>query len=259
MVSWLFHKVQYLNHLTSSKHPHSSPQLGTNTASGIQPHTEAVLSLEPKTVLPPHRELYLNLLFTLRESTQWGEAGHVVATGQLRLSTPRSIPQLVLHQLSSPLHQASVSPTRSGPLATTEIAPGIIQIVSATATATTWTFDLAHGHLTSWTRGHAPSNILASPLSFAIYRALTSNDAGGDDPTGSAGSQGREWRDARVHLAKNFCTMARHRLTGQRQQWVESCTADGTHIVQLKVDTRIAPPVCALSRAKHSSNFYFHT
>lgn len=217
--------------------------LSTDTASGIRPHAEALISLEPKTALPPHREIFLNLVFTLQKSCNWAEAGHIVATGQLRLSPPKTITQLTSHKLCPPLPPTSVSLAPKAALTAAKIAPGIIQIVSTTSTATTWIFDLTRGHLTSWTRGHAPLNIFASPLSFGIYRALTNNDAGGDDPNGSPGSQGREWRDARVHLARDHCAIGHHTLIAHRP-WTESRTADGTNIVELKVNTRIAPPVC---------------
>ncbi|KAJ4393445.1 hypothetical protein N0V93_002655 [Gnomoniopsis smithogilvyi] len=208
---------------------------------GIKPHTEAHVSLEPKTALPPHIEILLNLVFTLQTPNKWAKAGHIVATGQLRLSPPRTIPQLLSHQLHPPFTQVTVS-TAPTALTATQCAPSILQIVSTTPTATSWTFDLSQGHLTSWTRGQAPVNILASPLSFDVYRALTNNDAGGDDPNGSPGSQGREWRDARVHLARDHRVMGRHSLSPQ-YQWMKSRTADGTEVVHLKVVTRIAPPV----------------
>lgn len=216
--------------------------MSTDLYLGIKPHTEAFLSLAPKTVLPPHKEILLNLVFTLRTSSNWAKSGHVVATGQLSLSPPRTIPQLLSHQHHPPLPRNPTPPAPAA-LTATQIGPGTIQIVSNTPAATRWTFDLEQGHLTSWIRGHAPQNILASPLSFAVYRALTNNDAGGDDPNGSPGSQGREWRDARVHLARDHCAIGRHSLLPQAQ-WVKSLTAHGTDVVELKVDTRIAPPVC---------------
>lgn len=110
------------------------------------------------------------------------------------------------------------------------------------------------GHLTSWTRGGSSSsptestNILAFPLTFDIYRALKNNDAGGDNPNGAPGSQGRAWRDARVHLAKN------HRLhettrspsssppTTNLLRWEHD---DGVDVFHLTVKSRIAPPVLA--------------
>lgn len=215
--------------------------MSTNPDAGIKPHTEAVLSLETKTALPPRKEILLNLVFTLNNSSNWAEAGHVIATGQLPLSPPRTIPQLLSYELHPPRPEIPV-PSAPAALTATKIAPDIIQVVSTTPTATSWTFDLSQGHLTSWTRGNAPFNVLASPLAFAIYRALTNNDAGGDDPNGSPGSQGREWRDARVHLARDHCVIGDQASNGE-SQWVIQRTADGTDVVQMQVETRIAPPV----------------
>lgn len=168
----------------------------------------------------------------------------MIATGQLSLSPPRTIPRLLSHQLHSVVPKEFV-PFAPVALTASQITPGIIQIDSNTPTVTSWTFDLSQGHLTSWTRGHAPVNILASPLSFGIYRALTNNDAAGDDPNGSPGSQGREWRDARVHLARDH-SVINHQTPNADCQWKKSRTADGTDVVELQVKTRIAPPVSML-------------
>lgn len=122
----------------------------------------------------------------------------------------------------------------------TETSPSILQITANTPTHTSWTFDLAAGRLTSWTRPHhQPGNVLASPLTFATYRALTNNDAGGDDPDGAPGSQGRAWRDAQLHLARDHA-LASSRAA--RRAWAHSQTSDGTDAVQLSVSSRIAPP-----------------
>lgn len=224
----------------------------TNPDAGIKPHEEAVLSLEPKTALPPRKEILLKLVFTLTKSSNWADAGHVIATGQLPLSPPRTIPQLLSHQAHTRSPPVSI-PSVPAALTANQIGPGIIQVVSTTPTATSWTFDPSQGHLTSWTRGHGAFNILASPLSFAIYRALTNNDAGGDDPNGSPGSQGREWRDARVHLARNHCVIG-HLASNDERQWLEKRTADGTDVVELQVKTRIAPPVCIFESTIVSSS-----
>lgn len=222
---------------------------GTNQDTDVKPHTEAVLLIEPKTALPPRKEILLNLFFTLKKSSNWADAGHIIATGQLPLSPPRTIPQLLSHQLDTSSPPIS-TPFASAALNVTQIGPSIIQVNSTTPTATSWTFDLSQGHLTSWTRGHASCNILTSPLSFAIYRALTNNDAGGDDPNGSGGSQGREWRDARVHLARGH-RVIKLPASDDEGQWTVNRTADGTDVVELEVKTRIAPPVCCITRNKN--------
>lgn len=207
---------------------------------GVKPHTEAILYPKLKTALPPGKELYLNLTFTLRDATNWAESGHVVATGQLRLTPPKRLTQLLAHQSLPPFRMPN-----QPALTTTRLAPGIMQIATNTPTASTWIFDLTQGQLTSWTRAGTLSshkgNILASPLTFDIFRALTNNDQGGDDPNGVPGSQGREWTDARAHFAKNHRLLLTHSaLDGD---WTQTRTADGTDILQLTVQTRISPSV----------------
>lgn len=117
--------------------------------------------------------------------------------------------------------------------------PHVLHISTNTPSRTAWTFDLLRGHLTSWTRKKDPLNILATPLRFDLYRALTNNDAGGDDPTGVPGSQGRQWRDARVHLAREHPSMQ----DGQFSRWEQKRLPNGTDIVEVTVTSRIAPPV----------------
>lgn len=227
--------------------------------SGIKPHTEAVLAVEPDTALPPHRELYLNLYFSLREATNWADAGHVVATGQLRLAPPRSIRQLLDDRSSRSLCHQPALPCASGTLTVAETSAGILHIATTdTPTCTTWGFDLVNGRLISWRRADDPLDVLHYPVTFAIYRALTNNDAGGDDPNGRPGSHGREWRDARVHLAENYrkpppldTEGASHgrpaweiiRTSGGADNNNDNDDDDRNVVVQIRRASRIAPPV----------------
>lgn len=126
-------------------------------------------------------------------------------------------------------------------LAVTRTSPQTLQITTNTPTGTTWTFDLARGCLVSWRRGNDATNILAGPPTFEIYRALTNNDAGGDDPNGTPGSQGRQWRDARVHLAHDHPSLQQDR--DAQQPWEQERTADGTDVVEITAISRLAPPV----------------
>lgn len=216
---------------------------------GIKPHTEAVIDIKPKTALPVHQELYINLYFSLREATNWADAGHIVATGQLRLAAPRSLTKLLANYVGAPTSPIATKTTAPA-LTVTQPSPTILQITARHARrTTTWTLDLAQGQLTSWRRrgggidddddddNHGSNNILRSPLTFAIYRALTNNDAGGDDPTGRPGSQGRQWRDARVHLARN------HGKTCTTPLWEHTHDGAGAEVVTVRVPSRIAPPV----------------
>lgn len=183
--------------------------------------------------------------FSLREATNWAEAGHVVATGQLRLAAPRSLATLLANDAAA----APTSQDTSAAITVVQPSPAILHITAHahhhTTTTTTWTLDLAKGQLTSWRRGGDDDDdeILRSPLTFAVYRALTNNDAGGDDPTGRPGSQGRQWRDARVHLARNHGNMPPEYPPSAPATWEHARTADGAEVVTVRVPSRIAPPV----------------
>lgn len=197
------------------------------------------MSLQPKSPLPHNRELYLNIYFSLREGTNWADAGHIVATGQLRLTPSMSVTKLLDHRI-----MAVPAPLcTKHALTVTQDSPHELRITANTRHRARWTLDLAQGCLTSWKRGDDPHEILRSPVTFDIYRALTNNDAGGNDPNGRPGAQGREWRDARVHLARNHSKMLSLGGHQQKQTWVYWRTANGTDVVQIRVPSRIAPPV----------------
>lgn len=183
-------------------------------------------------LLPLEKEMYLSLSFKLREAVSWAGAGHVVATGQTRIRPRERWPALddptSYRDLSNVLGSHELEVNQTG--------PNELHIATKSPQRTTWVFDLLQGRLTSWTRNGCPQNILATPLTFDIYRALTNNDAGGDDPKGSSGSQGREWRDARVHLAREHPSMR----DGPSSKWKLHET--GRDVVEITVTSRIAPP-----------------
>lgn len=222
------------------------------------------MEIQLQTRLPPHRELYLNLYFSLKKATNWAEAGHTVATGQLCLAPPKSITRILeTYGSSSMLRERPLesAPNSMPALTVFQATPTTLEITAwATSThscpLTTWTFDLVQGQLTSWRRYDQSNNngdnstrqrheheVLHDPLTFAIYRALTNNDAGGDDPIGRPGSQGRQWRDARVHLAKNHNKTPPPTQDSQAPQWEHTRSADGAEAVTIHVPSRIAPPV----------------
>ena len=191
-----------------------SEMLTSYTPTGIKPHTEAVVEVEGL-----HHDgkpdTHLNLEFILAENTNWAEAGHVVATGHVQLSGPRSLEQGVLPaQLNSP------SPV-SQPVTASLSRPTLLSI--ANPNGSRWEFDLTIGALRSWARPWSPhSNILTEPLRFDLFRARTDNDRGCDF--------GRNWIDRRLHQAKDHLLQA---------SW--SVKADGA--VEILVQGRIAPPV----------------
>jgi beta-galactosidase len=85
-----------------------------------------------------------------------------------------------------------------------------------------WIFDLSLGTLTSWTKPAFSGNLITEPLAFALYRALTDNDAGG--------RFGQEWRARRLHQIKT------HVL---RTEW----EAKGSGLAEVVATTRVAAPV----------------
>lgn len=214
--------------------------LTTYTSPDIRPHTEGILRIERKKKLPSDKELYLDLFFALRKAVSWAPAGHIVATGQVQLSPPRSVASLLGSTKIPSLHEPLSLWNHQPALSVAHPLPHVLHITTSTPSHTAWTFDLLLGQLTSWTRSQDPTNILATPLTFDIYRALTNNDAGGDDPAGAPGSQGRQWRDARVHLAHAHSSA----LDGQASaHWEHKHMQDGTDVVEVTVHSRIAPPV----------------
>ncbi|KAL2262758.1 hypothetical protein VTK26DRAFT_148 [Humicola hyalothermophila] len=180
---------------------------------GIAPHTEALLTI-PQLAQRAAADVHLNLQFVLAESTSWAPQGHVVATGQIQLTKPRSLQVL-----------RTLNPAPAGPLKTELTRDRHLSITSVKGV--TWIFDLALGALISWGRQDPNSsepaeNILTEPLLFDIYRSQTDNDRGCDF--------GRNWNWRRLHQAKPHAIQA---------SWNRA--DDGT--IQVAALTRIAPPV----------------
>ncbi|KAK3384402.1 glycoside hydrolase family 2 protein [Lasiosphaeria ovina] len=177
----------------------------------IEPHAEALLTIKelPKTYPP---DSHLNLEFTLGKQTNWAEAGHLIATGQVRLSPPSSLQ--FLYELGAP---EGKRPTA------TLVNPTLLSISGSEGSR--WEFDLATGSLCTWTRAGrgSKSNVLTEPLRFDLYRAQTDNDHGCDF--------GRNWDDRRLHQAKDHVVQV---------AWQQKAD-DG--VVEITVRSRIAPPV----------------
>lgn len=179
---------------------------------GIKPHETAKITINGLPQIPK-REAYLYLTFSLAKATSWAPVGHVVAWGQVPLSPPASMENLL--QLAPPDCRTQV----------TKSAPNMLSILGSNGS--TWGFDLARGILVSWTRSSHPQlNLLTEPFSFGLYRALTDNDRGGPF--------GQNWQDRRLHQIKT------HPITST---WEER--SDG--VVEITAKARIAPPVLAWS------------
>ena len=177
---------------------------------GIAPHASALLELDglPSTVRPGS---YLNLEFTLAKPTSWADAGHVLATGQVELTSPVNLQ--FWHESTRNLKAPPVVQTAGGKST-------LLQIVGVNGSS--WKFDIARGCLAAWSRPNSDVNILTQPIALDIYRASTDNDL--------RGAWHWQWQNARVHQAKSHlihATWAQHK----------------SGVVEVVVKSRIAPPV----------------
>jgi beta-galactosidase len=152
-------------------------------------------------------ECYLEVSFTLCESTSWTKAGHEVAFGQVQLVKPKPL------QL---LKEISLAPSL-GPRCT-QISPQVLEIRSLNID-TLWRFNVVHGSLFSWKK--SGSELIHTPPSLDFYRAVTDNDR--------PSRFGQSWINIRLHQTK--CHV-------RSVTWSKS---NGD--VSIVVATRIAPPV----------------
>ncbi|GAB1315863.1 hypothetical protein MFIFM68171_06073 [Madurella fahalii] len=179
----------------------------------IQPHTEALLHI-PELQSRCKADSHLNLYFTHAVTPDWSAQRHIVATGQIQLTKPKSL--RLLRDIGAP------PPLR---LKVELIGNTVLSIVGSRGLS--WKFDLALGGLVSWERpdldsdGHV-MDILTEPLLFDIYRSQTDNDRGCDF--------GRNWIDRRLHQVKSHPVQA---------SWEQK--EDG--VVEIVARSRLAPPV----------------
>lgn len=171
---------------------------------GIKPGTTATLEIEGLSDIPS-AECYLQVVFTLRDDTNWAKAGHEVADGQIQLVSPPAFPSRI---------SSSTSPTSD--LNCTQISASVLQIASS---ATTWKFDVIHGSLLSWKKHD--SELIHTPPVLDFYRAVTDNDY--------PNRFGANWLDSRLH---------------QTTCHVKSVTwSKSEDQVTISVTARVAPPV----------------
>lgn len=116
-------------------------------------------------------EAYLQIVFSLKESTAWAPAGHEIAWGQLKLQ--------------SALPRPAPTPSLSDRLKFTQDSQTTLSISN---TSSTWRFDLSQGTITSWAKG--VTELIYTPPTMDFYRPLTDNDRHVD---------GAPWLSARIH------------------------------------------------------------
>ncbi|KAL1887228.1 hypothetical protein Sste5346_010345 [Sporothrix stenoceras] len=147
---------------------------------GVAPHTEARLSIPSldSALANVDGEAYLQLQFSLRESTLWAQSGHIVAASQVQLRAP-----------------SSIITTERVPMTT--VPPKVEERTSAlviSAGTSTWTVSLSQGKLTSWVKAGIEILQPGQVLELGIYRATTDNDNR---------KEALEWREKFVHLSRD--------------------------------------------------------
>lgn len=77
----------------------STIESGTITPMHLNPNHKATLTVPYKSVIDAESEYFLNVYFSLKESTSWAENGHIVAAEQFALSSRPDISDVALSDL----------------------------------------------------------------------------------------------------------------------------------------------------------------
>lgn len=173
------------------------------TTIGIEPGATADLNIEGVSDLP-EGETYLEVVFSLRESTNWAEAGHEIAVSQVQLVKAAKLE--VLKAAGSPTVPKYKQVTRQ-----------LLEITGPNDTL--WQFNIVHGTLVSWKR--SGNELIHTPPVLDFHRALTDNDAG-------------------CHFGKNWT----EKRLSETKPHVRSVTWSASpSSLTITVCARIAPPV----------------
>lgn len=177
------------------------------TSIGIQPGETADLKIEDVSALP-EGESYLEVIFSLKKSTNWAEAGHEIAVGQIQLVKPVTLETL----------------KAAGSLTVPQFKRITRQLLEITGTnETIWTFNVVHGTLASWKRSGA--ELIHTPPVLDFHRALTDNDVGCHF--------GANWIETRLSETKTHVRSVSWTMT--------------PFALTITVSARIAPPVLEYS------------
>lgn len=171
---------------------------------GVAPHTQAALSVPTFDIFSIDGEAYLQLEFSLKESTLWAQRGHIVASSQVQLRVPSATTCVPISKATSP-------PTVEKLKSTLVISAG----------ASTWTISRTQGRLTSWIKAGKELFQPGKALELGVYRATTDNDNRKDAV---------EWKEKFVHLSREE----------SRYVSLESNSEDSS--VVLTIHSRVAPP-----------------
>ncbi|KAF2774008.1 putative beta-galactosidase [Teratosphaeria nubilosa] len=167
----------------------------------IQPGTTFELDLPPHVAISDDEEALIEISFRLKNKTVWADAGYELAWAQIPLNKPAPV-SLPVPETKETIY---ISPTATK--------------LTISAGRTSWMIDAVRGSLVAWNK--AGRQIITQPLEPTFYRALTDNDARGD---------GREWKDAQLHLARNDT---------RKVEW----RRDGDANAVVTVEQIFAPPV----------------
>lgn len=184
-----------------------SKSLGTvKIAENVLPGSRTKTSLEDLDLANIKGEAFVNLDFTLKQSTIWADTTHIIATSQLQVQSPPTQP-----------YSSTVGPPPTPTWTTSTL--------TITSETSTWKFNLASGILTSWQK--SSTELISSnqgPL-LTFHRAQTDNDRLGKD--------GEIWTKKHLELVQPH-----HREI----TWSTDNTKHTTIVTSV---SRVAPPILA--------------
>ncbi|KAK7421222.1 hypothetical protein QQX98_002352 [Neonectria punicea] len=150
----------------------------------VKPGDTAQVAIDGLDLDKESRECYLEIVFSLRESTLWASAGHEVAGGQFQLQGP-----------SSKTVTTSVGPSVKN------LSDSVIEIQGKPSC---WTFDCRRGTLLSWSK-NGGENLLTSTPALSFYRPMTDHDEFAD---------GKQWTDKLLKHVRPFTKSVKAEKTG---------------------------------------------
>ncbi|WYZ41996.1 hypothetical protein EsH8_V_000891 [Colletotrichum jinshuiense] len=169
---------------------------------GVAPHNTANLKVPDwDTPAVPTGEVYIQLDFSLKNATNWGERGHLVASCQVQARGPTDDVPIIQR---SPPPSISSSPTQ----------------IEISTSLSTWVMSLTAGKIISWKKHGIELIHLGLGPEFDIHRAETDNDRRHD---------GLDWIEKQVPLSHSYTKSVR---------WA---TSEVDSSVEVTVNTRCSP------------------
>ncbi|WPH03948.1 Hypothetical protein R9X50_00683100 [Acrodontium crateriforme] len=141
---------------------------------GVGPGATVKLPL-PKVQSQAEFETFIDLSFSLKETTAWADAGYELAWAQVPI---RGLGQTELPQPTQPVGQIKAQ----------KLSPSTLRISSSSHE---WLVDIVRGKLSSWRQNGKEIISAEHPFDITFYRAPTDND----------GPDAWDWRDRKLELA----------------------------------------------------------